>query len=355
MIGWAALALETTDVRRMLLFWLLFAAVELIAVLAFAFWAETRPRHKISAWSVRSHSNALLWAAWPCAAAAVAVVFFVLVLGKTPGAASQLWTWLQIVFTILVVVFLLTAWIVRPRLRADVKFALYGVARPKATDAPAVSFAEYEAQSRTYAAEDERVNAARAKRYRRARIFVPTAAAILSAVVLVSVLVPAFAAIRLSSAARSVRPGDTRDDVTALLGEPYGGQTSDTVFLYYSGEYLSILRKWEDYGENPDDMEDFLQDMADYEADMRRMETMKHEYVEIAFDSTGVVSVLYDAARVDADPYAEKAVESVELLSEAASYTYFAVEYTDGSYCMGRAAGAEETWHDAFGNEIDVP
>ena len=361
LIAMIAFSMDVTQERRMLFFWLLCAAVWLVGILTFAFCAATRPKHKVTEFSVRSPLNALLWALWPIAAAVAAFGIFYLFAEFAPSSAgmkpgSQLWTWFTVVFIILLACFLLSAWIVRPRLRGDVKFAFYGSTRPKASEKPQIGYADYAAGSRAYIDGYNAVNAAKTRQDARARLFVPLVATAVAAVVLIAALVPAFS-FSLPKALRSLRPGDAAESVTELCGEPYSG-TGSSSYVYYSGAYLSILQKWENYDpESAGSAEEALQDAVDMAKDMERLRTMDYTYAEITFESTGVVSVLYDASRNDSKGETEKTVKEAEALSEDGAYTYYTVEYTDGSYYLGRAQfgdEAEKIVYNPFGDTIPL-
>ena len=154
-----------------------------------------------------------------------------------------------------------------------------------------------------------------------------------------------------------IRPGDTRAEVVAVLGEP--DPDSSRTLLEYRGAHFWRIPAAEDllhYGPRLSvaDVYDWL---------LRRWDL---PYIAIEMDSFGkVVGVLLDTDCPKAGVAKNKTLRECRLLTDtvepfAETDLWYAAEYTDGSYCMGIARASYRSddfgttrrveWDDRFGN-----
>lgn len=154
-----------------------------------------------------------------------------------------------------------------------------------------------------------------------------------------------------------IRPGDTRAEVVAVLGEP--DPDSSRTLLEYRGAHFWRIPAAEDlfdYGPRLSvaDVYDWL---------LRRWDL---PYIAIEMDSFGkVVGVLLDTDCPKAGVAKNKTLRECRLLTDtvepfAETDLWYAAEYTDGSYYMGIARASYRSddfgttrrveWDDRFGN-----
>lgn len=154
-----------------------------------------------------------------------------------------------------------------------------------------------------------------------------------------------------------IRPGDTRAEVVAVLGEP--DPDSSRTLLEYRGAHFWRIPAAEDlfdYGPR-------LSVVDVYDWLLRRWDL---PYIAIEMDSFGkVVGVLLDTDCPKAGVAKNKTLRECRLLTDtvepfAETDLWYAAEYTDGSYCMGIARASYRSddfgttrrveWDDRFGN-----
>lgn len=154
-----------------------------------------------------------------------------------------------------------------------------------------------------------------------------------------------------------IRPGDTRAEVVAVLGEP--DPDSSRTLLEYRGAHFWRIPAAEDllhYGSR-------LSVVDVYDWLLRRWDL---PYIAIEMDSFGkVVGVLLDTDCPKAGVAKNKTLRECRLLTDtvepfAETDLWYAAEYTDGSYCMGIARASYRSddfgttrrveWDDRFGN-----
>ena len=232
--------------------------------------------------------------------------------------------------------------------RRDAREAFYGTSRPRIKQAPAISFEEYEKRSRAYVAalDAERKPSPKA---RNAIKGVSFGVVLLAAVITVIVVLSSYAGSAFNiSKIKEIARGDSRDEVIELLGEPYGYDKDPdaSVFVYYSENYASLLRRAEELGEDVDsfdDLENALEEAAKLE---EQMWDMQYQVITVTFGADGVESVSYDAAHINSDVDPSKSYSTKTLLDEnmneigsieqfAETDLYYSVEYYDGSYYFG--------------------
>lgn len=258
--------------------------------------------------------------------------------------------------------------------RRDAREAFYGTSRPRIKQAPAISFEEYEKRSRAYVAalDAERKPSPKA---RNAIKGVSFGVVLLAAVITVIVVLSSYAGSAFNiSKIKEIARGDSRDEVIELLGEPYGydKDPNASVFVYYSENYASLLRRAEELGEDVDsfdDLENALEEAAKLE---EQMWDMQYQVITVTFGADGVESVSYDAAHINSDVDPSKSYSTKTLLDEnmneigsieqfAETDLYYSVEYYDGSYYFGllergfvaTVTGEENVeGYDPYGNNI---
>lgn len=154
-----------------------------------------------------------------------------------------------------------------------------------------------------------------------------------------------------------IRPGDTRAEVVAVLGEP--DPDSSRTLLEYRGAHFWRIPAAEDllhYGPR-------LSVVDVYDWLLRRWDL---PYIAIEMDSFGkVVGVLLDTDCPKAGVAKNKTLRECRLLTDtvepfAETDLWYAAEYTDGSYYMGIARASYRSddfgttrrveWDDRFGN-----
>lgn len=184
--------------------------------------------------------------------------------------------------------------------------------------------------------------------------------AVLSAALLAMLLLPVlFSALDKFHAdtVGKIRPGDTRAEVVAVLGEP--DPDSSRTLLEYRGAHFWRIPAAEDlfdYGPR-------LSVVDVYDWLLRRWDL---PYIAIEMDSFGkVVGVLLDTDCPKAGVAKNKTLRECRLLTDtvepfAETDLWYAAEYTDGSYYMGIARASYRSddfgttrrveWDDRFGN-----
>ena len=149
--------------------------------------------------------------------------------------------------------------------------------------------------------------------------------------------------------------GDSKQQVIDLLGEPYDYNVNSSVFEYYSDNYLSLLQEYDSL--NPDDIEDF-DDLEDAFGDAfeleQKLQTEEYKYIEIHFDSNGLVrEIFFDPARTEENKNEAKMCNSYELITKnvlryAQTDLIYEARFDDGSYYKGTAVS------DFFVAEADI-
>lgn len=196
----------------------------------------------------------------------------------------------------------------------------------------------------------------RGRRVRNGLILLAALSAALLAMLLLPVLFSALDKFHADTVGK-IRPGDTRAEVVAVLGEP--DPDSSRTLLEYRGAHFWRIPAAEDllhYGPR-------LSVVDVYDWLLRRWDL---PYIAIEMDSFGkVVGVLLDTDCPKAGVAKNKTLRECRLLTDtvepfAETDLWYAAEYTDGSYCMGiaqagyrsdRLGSAERVeWDDRFGN-----
>lgn len=196
----------------------------------------------------------------------------------------------------------------------------------------------------------------RGRRVRNGLILLAALSAALLAMLLLPVLFSALDKFHADTVGK-IRPGDTRAEVVAVLGEP--DPDSSRTLLEYRGAHFWRIPAAEDllhYGPR-------LSVVDVYDWLLRRWDL---PYIAIEMDSFGkVVGVLLDTDCPKAGVAKNKTLRECRLLTDtvepfAETDLWYAAEYTDGSYYMGIARASYRSddfgttrrveWDDRFGN-----
>ena len=196
----------------------------------------------------------------------------------------------------------------------------------------------------------------RGRRVKNGLILLAVLSAALLAMLLLPVLFSSLAKFHADTVGK-IRPGDTRAEVVAVLGEP--DPDSSRTLLEYRGAHFWRIPAAEDlfdYGPR-------LSVVDVYDWLLRRWDL---PYIAIEMDSFGkVVGVLLDTDCPKAGVAKNKTLRECRLLTDtvepfAETDLWYAAEYTDGSYCMGIARASYRSddfgttrrveWDDRFGN-----
>ncbi len=360
------------------------------AAIFFAFFFG-KPKHKIGASLCCGKRNGILWGLFPLL---VAVVWFVAIVGSS-FAIDNLTTdaftvFISCIFVplILIIIEAFVIWIGRRKLRNSVKLAVYGTLHPAGNAAPLTPFADYQTESRAYAAYTAWASGATFVSTVRNRSAVMACAVVLAAVLGVSILIPGLAPERrlpFTEAVRKIELGTSKEEVLELLGEPngdYANKESD-FYEYYDALYLELKEMTagggasedfddsdiEDWGDLEDAFEDALEDAESSLSDGDKLGQFAHMYTQIRFNEEDeVTSIVCDTAYRDSAPEAATKKGTATLV-ETSGYrryafneVYYKAVYDDGSYVIERADSAflplesRQTfeWKDRYGNTFSA-
>ncbi len=293
-----------------------------------------------------------------------------LLLGTEMGRAAGIATLVVIVFSGAVCITVYAIW--WRRRRGEILTAYYGKQNPKKDDAPIVTYAQLGEELRVYQEEWDTYllndYARHCYKYGKAKgkgtgylTFRTRVVPLLLTIVELALLVAVFLVGRgyMTNVFRAdrvlaVQTGINAVELEDYLGEPYQKNEGAAQYVYYSGNYVTLLERNEDFDISG------VQDWNDLEnafADAQALYTTAYSYIEVQFDLTGSLSgspnwwdtamrsIFFDPSRTertkdDKKDVREREVSVAEIEQGAsAGRAVVTVRYKDGSIWRAEVRG----------------